>query len=364
MGGHRCGWQRADTGRGRGRACRRRPAACQQVIGAVPPDPRSPRAVSSGRGRSRGNFRQQEPGIDLEARRRPRGRVAGASRTRPAGCRIFGEHGQEIGSRRRPCRERAGADDGAAPLARLRYRQAGRCRRAGGGDLPRAPCRHCPALGRGAMIAKLAGILDTAGPDSAVIDVGGVGYLVFCSARTIERLPPPGGAARLSIETHVREDHIHLYGFIDAAERDWFRLLTTVQGVGARLALAILSAVAPEALTLAILAQDKAALARADGVGPKLAARIVNELRDKVGGLAIAMEHASAVATLTSLSDGAPGDAVSALVNLGYRRAEAFGAVAAASRRLGEGAAIDALIRAGLQELAQAANGANGGAVR
>jgi len=214
------------------------------------------------------------------------------------------------------------------------------------------------------MIAKLAGILDTAGPDSAVIDVGGVGYLVFCSTRTIERLPPPGGAARLSIETHVREDHIHHYGFIDAAERDWFRLLTTVQGVGARLALAILSAVAPEALTLAILAQDKAALARADGVGPKLAARIVNELRDKVGGLAIAIEHASTVATLTTLTDGAPGDAVSALVNLGYRRAEAFGAVAAASRRLGEGAAIDALIRAGLQELAQAANGANGGAVR
>src|SRR3954447_14904364 len=134
------------------------------------------------------------------------------------------------------------------------------------------------------MIAKLSGTLDSIGPDGAVIDVGGVGYLAFCSMRTIERLPPPGGAARLSIETHVREDHIHLYGFIDAAERDWFRLLTTVQGVGARLALAILSAVAPEALTLAILAQDKAALARADGGGPRLAARIVNELRDKVGG--------------------------------------------------------------------------------
>src|SRR3954451_8655327 len=156
------------------------------------------------------------------------------------------------------------------------------------------------------MIAKLAGILDSAGPDSAIIDVGGVGYLTFCSTRTVERLPPPGGAARLLIETHVREDHIHLYGFIDTAERDWFWLLTTVQGVGARLALAILSAVAPEALTLAILAQDKASLARADGVGPKLAARIVNELRDKVGGLAIAIEHASTVATLT---DGAPGDA-------------------------------------------------------
>jgi Holliday junction DNA helicase RuvA len=137
------------------------------------------------------------------------------------------------------------------------------------------------------MIAKLAGIVDSAGPEGAVIDVGGVGYLAFCSTRTISQLPP-GAPARLLVETHVREDHIHLYGFIDAAERDWFRLLTTVQGVGARLALAILSAVMPEALVLAIVAQDKAVLARAEGVGPRLAARIVNELRDKVGGLALA----------------------------------------------------------------------------
>src|SRR5881227_3851729 len=144
------------------------------------------------------------------------------------------------------------------------------------------------------MIAKLAGLLDQVTSDGAVIDVGGVGYLVFCSTRTTTRLPPPGGPARLLVETHVREDHIHLYGFIDAAERDWFRLLTTVQGVGARLALAILSATAPDALLLAILAQDKAVLARADGVGPRLAARIVNELRDKVGGLAIAAQTAPA----------------------------------------------------------------------
>ena len=208
------------------------------------------------------------------------------------------------------------------------------------------------------MIAKLAGILDSAGPDSAIIDVGGVGYLAFCSTRTIGRLPLPGAPARLLIETHVREDHIHLYGFIDTTERDWFRLLTTVQGVGARLALAILSAVAPDALTIAILAQDKAALARAEGVGPKLAARIVNELRDKVGGLAVAAQAAPAAAS-GPLGEGgaAAADAVSALVNLGYRRAEAFGAVAVASRRLGDAAAIDALIRAGLQELAQSANG-------
>jgi Holliday junction DNA helicase RuvA len=215
------------------------------------------------------------------------------------------------------------------------------------------------------MIAKLAGILDSVAPDGAVIDVGGVGYLAFCSTRTLAGLPPPGGAARLLVETHVREDHIHLYGFIDAAERDWFRLLTTVQGVGARLALAILSAVPPETLTLAILAQDKAALARADGVGPKLAARIVNELRDKVGGLAIAAQAVPAAASLPAAEAGAAADAVSALVNLGYRRAEAFGAVAAASRRLGEGAAIDTLIRAGLQELAQGTEGrANAGALR
>jgi Holliday junction DNA helicase RuvA len=206
------------------------------------------------------------------------------------------------------------------------------------------------------MIAKLAGTVDSLGPEGVVIDVGGVGYLAFCSTRTIGRLPPPGGAVRLLIETHVREDHIHLYGFIDAAERDWFRLLTTVQGVGARLALAILSAVMPEALALAIVAQDKAVLARADGVGPRLAARIANELRDKVGGLALMSGSPAAAAPGGSLAlaeEGAGADAVSALVNLGYRRAEAFGAVAAAARRLGDGAALDALIRAGLQELGQ-----------
>ncbi len=205
------------------------------------------------------------------------------------------------------------------------------------------------------MIAKLAGIIDSVGPDAAVVDVGGVGYLTFCSTRTLGALPPPGAAVRLFIETHVREDHIHLYGFSDAAERDWFRLLTTVQGVGARLALAILSAVAPEALTLAIVAQDKAMLARADGVGPRLAARIVNELRDKVGGLALAPTPASVAGgdVVAVAAEGAAADAVSALVNLGYRRAEAFGAVAAAARRLGDKAALDALIRAGLQELGQ-----------
>jgi holliday junction DNA helicase RuvA len=207
------------------------------------------------------------------------------------------------------------------------------------------------------MIARLAGIVDSVGPEGAVIDVGGVGYLAFCSTRTLGALPPPGVAVRLLVETHVREDHIHLYGFIDVAERDWFRLLTTVQGVGARLALAILSAVAPEALTLAIVAQDRVALARADGVGPRLAARIVNELRDKVGGLAPMPAAPSAAAgPPLPIADAAIADAVSALENLKIGRAEAYGVVAAAARRLGEGAAVAALIAAGLQELGQKAD--------
>jgi len=201
------------------------------------------------------------------------------------------------------------------------------------------------------MIARLAGIVDSVGEDSAVIDVGGVGYLTFCSTRTIGRLPPAGAPARLLIETHVREDHIHLYGFIDAAERDWFRLLTTVQGVGARLALSILSAVPAEELGLAIFAQDRAVLARADGVGPRLAARIVNELKDKVGGLAPA-PSLSTPASAAGADSGPAADAVSALVNLQWGRAEAFAAVGMAMNRLGSGAGVDALIRAALQERA------------
>jgi holliday junction DNA helicase RuvA len=210
------------------------------------------------------------------------------------------------------------------------------------------------------MIAKLAGIVDSVSPEGAVIDVGGVGYLAFCSTRTIGRLPPPGGAVRLLVETHVREDHIHLYGFIDDAERDWFRLLTTVQGVGARLALAILSAVMPEALLLTIVAQDKAMLARADGVGPRLATRIVNELRDKAGGLALAPTSPTSpgpsLGALPPVAAGAIADAVSALENLKIGRAEAYGAITAAARRLGDNAAVEALIAAGLQELGKRAS--------
>jgi len=203
------------------------------------------------------------------------------------------------------------------------------------------------------MIAKLAGVVEQIEADAAVIDVGGVGYLAFCSTRTIGRLPPPGSPARLLIETHVREDHIHLYGFIDTAERDWFRLLTTVQGVGARLALSLLSAVPPEKLGLAILAQDKPALAQAEGVGPRLAARIVNELRDKTGKLAVPIPAPSALANDSANGGGATGDAIAALENLGVGRTEALGAIAAAARRLGSEAAADVLIKAGLEELAR-----------
>lgn len=205
------------------------------------------------------------------------------------------------------------------------------------------------------MIAKLSGLLDSIGEDWAVVDVGGVGYLVFCSARTLANLPAPGAAVTMRIETHVREDHIHLYGFVEAAERDWFRLLTTVQGVGARMALAILSVLSPAQLVQAIAAQDKAALARANGVGPKLAGRIVSELKEKAGRIALG-EAAHLAAQLGGKAavpaGGVPEDAVSALVNLGYGRSEAFGAIAQAARSLGDKAPLEAVIRAGLKELA------------
>ncbi|HUK59825.1 MAG TPA: Holliday junction branch migration protein RuvA [Stellaceae bacterium] len=196
------------------------------------------------------------------------------------------------------------------------------------------------------MIAMLAGVVDEIGPDRLVLDVNGVGYLVFCSGRTLARAPRRGEPLRLLVETHVREDHIHLYGFAEESERHWFRLLNTVQGVGARLALAVLGTLSPDALTTAILAQDKAAVTRAEGVGPKLAQRIVSELKDKVGTIALAAAHA-----LPEGAEAATADAVSALVNLGYQRSEAYGAISSAARRLGPKAALDALIRAGLREL-------------
>lgn len=204
------------------------------------------------------------------------------------------------------------------------------------------------------MIGKLSGRLEESGEGYALIDVGGVGYLVFASAKTLGRLGPVGSAVALLIETHVREDHIHLYGFADAGERAWFRLLATVQGVGSKVALSILSALAPHELTQAIAAQDKAALGRAPGVGPKLAARLVTELKDKVGGMALgpAASLDGAPAAAGGLG-GAAEDAVAALVGLGYKRGEAFAAVAEATRSLGEGAAVEALLKGALKELSR-----------
>jgi Holliday junction DNA helicase RuvA len=198
------------------------------------------------------------------------------------------------------------------------------------------------------MIGKLTGVVDSVSDEWVIVDVGGVGYVVFCSRRTLTGLPPPGETVALSIETHVREDHIHLYGFADTAERTWFRLLCTVQGVGARMALAILSVLSPAELAQAIVAQDKVAVARANGVGTKLATRVITELKEKAGKIAFAPSAGEA----GRAGPGAvPEDAVSALVNLGYRRSEAFGAVAHAARALGSKAPLEAVIKAGLKEL-------------
>jgi len=199
------------------------------------------------------------------------------------------------------------------------------------------------------MIAKLSGLLDSVGTDHCIVDCGGVGYLVFCSARTLRRVGAVGTAVSLRTEMQVREDAITLFGFIDLVERDWFRRLTTVQGVGSRVALALLSVLEPDRLAQAIAAQDRTALVQADGVGPKLANRLISELKDKVadlGGIAATTPGGAVVA-----NSGATSDAVSVLVNLGYRRAEAFTAVAAAVQKAGPDAKVEELIRIGLKEL-------------
>ncbi|EJW12500.1 Holliday junction DNA helicase RuvA [Rhodovulum sp. PH10] len=205
------------------------------------------------------------------------------------------------------------------------------------------------------MIAKLKGVVDSYGEDFVVIDVHGVGYLVHCSARTLRALPAAGEAATLSIETHVREDQIRLFGFLSDVEREWFRLLQTVQGVGTRVALAVLSTLAPSELGSAVAMRDKAMVARAPGVGPKVAERIVTELKDKAPALS-AVDPAAAKLSADLDADAAPrpvADAVSALVNLGYARPQAAAAVAAAAKAAGEGADTAKLIRLGLKELAQ-----------
>lgn len=207
------------------------------------------------------------------------------------------------------------------------------------------------------MIVRLTGTVDDIGLDGVMLDVQGVGYQVMVSTRTRAAMPGKGEIASLLTEMQIREDHWSLFGFIDRAERDWFRTLTTVQGVGGRVALGILSVLAPEQLTRAILAQDKVSLARADGVGPKLAARLVTELKDKAAahGLAAGPAPVGAAISLPPVVADLAGpseDAISALVNLGYRRPDALGAIATAQRKLGEGVSVTDLIRAGLKEIA------------
>ena len=197
------------------------------------------------------------------------------------------------------------------------------------------------------MIALLLGRVEALEADRCIVEVGGVGYLVQASTRTLAALPHPPALARVLIETQVREDAISLYGFADPAERDWFRLLLTVQGVGARVALNLLSALSPSDLIHAIAAGDKASLTRASGVGAKLAIRVLSELRDKAG----TMPSGSGMPVMAPLG-GTEADALSALANLGYRRMEAYPVVQQAMERLGEGAGLDQVIRDSLKELA------------
>jgi len=204
------------------------------------------------------------------------------------------------------------------------------------------------------MIGKLKGVVEAVDEESLILDVNGVGYVVSASARTLRALPAVGQPATLHIETQVREDAIRLFGFLSVAERDWFRLLQGVQGVGAKLALAILGALSGEALSAAIAHQDKAMMARAPGVGPKLAARLVLELKDKAppfagADLGAAIGAGEPGSKLTKAAE----DAALALVGLGYARAQASLAVAKGLAALGPEAQTAALIRLGLKELAQ-----------
>jgi Holliday junction DNA helicase RuvA len=204
------------------------------------------------------------------------------------------------------------------------------------------------------MIGKLKGVVDSLHEDHVILDVHGVGYVVSCSTRTLQRLPRAGEAAVLAIETQVREDAIRLFGFLSDSERDWFRILQNVQGVGSKVALAILSILPPLELTSAIALQDKVLIARAPGVGPKLAARIVSELKDKAGVLGDVDAGAMTLAGGDSApaGSGAAREAISALINLGYPRPQAATAIAASLKALGETAETAALIRRGLKELA------------
>lgn len=213
------------------------------------------------------------------------------------------------------------------------------------------------------MIAKLSGLIDSVGTNYVIIDVNGVGYLVYASSRTLSKIGSAKGTpVSLLIETHVREDQITLYGFADAAEKEWFLILCTVQGVGAKVAQSILAAVPADQLPVVIASQDKAALRQAEGVGEKLAVRIVTELKEKAGKMALGQAATQKVQAargqtgkgapaVEGLTKNASNDAVSALINLGYGRAEAFGAVATVMREHGDDLPLGDIIRESLKEL-------------
>ena len=202
------------------------------------------------------------------------------------------------------------------------------------------------------MIAKLRGILDSTGDGFLILDVNGVGYRVFCSNKTLAKMPPRGQAASLLIETQVREDAIRLIGFADAAEKSWYLLLSGVQGVGTKVALAILSVLSPSELSMAIASGDSKTVTRAPGVGPKLAVRIVTELKGKTGGMVSAAGTDTPSGEVIQSGNNAVADAVSALVNLGYARMDAAMAVAKSFKQRGESAQVGDLIRDALKEFA------------
>lgn len=207
------------------------------------------------------------------------------------------------------------------------------------------------------MIGKLKGLYDSSGTDWVIVDVAGVGYHVFCSGQTLRNLPLPNQPITLYIDTHVREDHIHLYGFLSQEERSWFRTLLAIQGVGGKVALSILSCLSPEQLYTAIVAEDKKALTQADGVGPKVAIRLITELKEKIVGMSFGAESA----TVVPLKGAAPAenqnlknDAISALTNLGYTASDAFTQATKAMAVLGDEATLDQIIKAALKELQSA----------
>src|ERR1700687_3190089 len=324
----------------------RRPAAGEPPVGNPRRSRRRARRFQAGGSRGRTDFCQQGRGRHVEAWTSARGCDAGARDVRDFGRRTRPEPGEEDRGRRWPRRQEPDSGDAEDPAAEGRSEIPRRRRRAGDRHYARAssPERGAAAEDGRDMIGKLKGLIDSYGEDYVILDVGGVGYQVHCSGRTLQALPAPGEAAVLSIETYVREDQIKLFGFRSDIEREWFRLLQTVQGVGAKVALAVLGTLPPSDLANAIALRDKATVARTPGVGPKVAERIVTELKDKAPAFANvdpALVHLSG-AIDDSRAPRPVTDAISALVNLGYGQPQAAAAIACAPRSAGGGAGAGA----------------------